>query len=248
VKNPKDYLSHFYEGALETGSIALLEFYAEAYANLHGANMIEFGGGPTVYSLIAAAKTAGAIHFTDGSDQCLDQVRAWLTRRSDAFDWKHYIRFALRCEDSGQEPSQAEVAAREELIREKIVLLSRCDAFAEDPLLGFSRGPYEVVGNNFCLDGITDSRATWIDLNKRIARLLSPGGLFLTAAIKNASYWRVGDVTYPAVRLGLADVISLYEELRFVDIRAKTLDLADRSGYDGILMVCGRRDSRQTTT
>lgn len=96
-------MAEFYEGEVDTGNRALLRFYAEVYQDIGGRSLLEFGGGPTIYSIITAARTAGCIHFCDYNAECLSEVNKWLTGDSSAFDWSHFTDYALYCENGTKE-------------------------------------------------------------------------------------------------------------------------------------------------
>lgn len=242
MHKPRDYLEEYYGTPLDAGSIALMEFYAEVYADLAGRPMLEFGGGPAIHSLISAARTSGDIHFVDASDAALGEVRSWLRGDPEAFDWRAFFACALACEPERRGgPTPVEIDERMRLVRRKITAVGRCDAFAPDMLLGEGRPSYGVVATNFCLEGITDAKQVWRDLNKRLVAMLDDGGLFVTAIVLNANYWSIGQERFPSVRLDLTDVIGLYAGLGLVVTHERAIELYGRLGYDGIGMVAGRK-------
>jgi hypothetical protein len=238
---PRAYLAQFYEGDVDPGNQALLRFYATVYDNLEGRSLLEFGGGPTIYSLITAARTAGWIHFCDYNDECLREVDLWRHNDQAAFDWHHFLDYALQCEKSCRErQSDEEIQARANLLRQRIRLLSHCDIFANDPLQGRSEGPYGVVANTFCLDSIVEDKAQWFHLNQKLARLVDSDGLYVTVSLLNASHWTTGGITHPAVALTLDDVTNLYSDLGFRLTHSKVVEhLEGKIGYDGFIMACG---------
>ncbi len=239
----RDYLAQFYEGDVDPGNQALLGFYAKVYADLAGRSVLEFGGGPTIYSLITAARTAGSIHFCDYNQACLDEVNLWRNNDATAFDWTKFIAYALQCEKNVEEyQSSAEIVQRADLLRERMRQVSRCDIFSDDPLPGSSWGQYGVVANTFCLDSIINDKAQWVDLNRKLAVMVEPDGLYVTVSLLNATHWTTGGVTHPAVALTREDVVDMYAELglelTYCDV---TGSLSGKKGYEGFIMACGRR-------
>ena len=75
--DPKAYLREYYSRLGEENK-ALLHFHCKAYACIFGevdtARMLEFGGGPTIYQLISAAKYPVAIDFSDYLDVNLKEL------------------------------------------------------------------------------------------------------------------------------------------------------------------------------
>lgn len=238
---PRAYLTQFYEGEVDPGNQALLRFYATVYADLAGRSLLEFGGGPTIYSLITAARTAGWIHFCDYNDECLHEVDLWRHNDQAAFDWHHFIDYALQCEKGSREGQRDEdIQARTNLLRQRIHLLSHCDIFADDPLQGCSQGPYGVVANTFCLDSIVEDKTQWFYLNQKLASLVDNDGLYVTVSLLNASHWTTGGITHPAVALTLDDVMNLYADLGFRLTHSEMVaHLEGKIGYDGFIMACG---------
>ena len=238
----QSYLTEFYEGELHSSSKRFLEFYATIYQELAGGSFLEFGGGPTIYSLISAARYVDSIHFTDYSAESLAEVNKWLEGDPDTFDWRDYTSYALQYEEgSDAKPSPERIQARHDLIRQRIKKVTRSDAFADDPLLGESEAPYDVVANTCCLNGLTDKPEIWLQLNQKVTDLLAPGGTFLTCALLNASYWTVGDVRYPSVRLRLADVTDMYQMLGFSVTYREMIEVKGHPGYGGSILVSGRK-------
>lgn len=245
VFDPRAYLLQFYTGEVDAGNRALLRFYARVYADLAGKSLLEFGGGPTIYSLITAARTASWIHFCDATPLSLHEVQMWLTLDASAFDWSHFVRYALSCERGVSEEhiSEEEILTRQQLLRRCIKTLSRCDAFADDPLLGSSLGPYQVVANTFCLDSITNDKHEWLTLNRKLAALVAPNGWFVTVYLFHASYWTIQGVGHVAVTLTPDDVLTMYDKLGFRVLYSDVIrDLQGKIGYDGFIMTCGRKN------
>ncbi|WP_216894050.1 guanitoxin biosynthesis pre-guanitoxin forming N-methyltransferase GntF [Nocardia alni] len=240
---PRDYLAQFYEGDVDPGNQALLRFYATVYLDLAGRSLLEFGGGPTIYSIITAARTAGWIHFCDYNSACLHEVDLWWRNGDDAFDWSRFIDYALQCEKDGAGSGAAgDVLQRAGLLRRRIRQISYCDILADDPLLGCSLGPYGVVANTFCLDSMIEDKAQWEGLNRKLAGLVDRKGLYVTVSLLNASHWTAGGVRYPAVTLTPGDVLDLYADLGFHVTYSEVVEnLEGKIGYDGFIMVCGQR-------
>lgn len=238
---PRAYLTKFYT-EMDAGSQALMRFYSSVYRSYQTERMLEFGGGPALYSIISAAKCANLIHFTDYNSACLAEVQLWLQSDAGMFDWMMFVREALRCESGVRRPpSKRSILQREALIRHRRWVLSRCDAFEDDPLLGSGLGRYGIVATNFCLEGITNDRLVWKRSMAKLAALVADEGLLVTVSLAHASGWTVADFQGPAVYLELADLEAAYREMGFDINESRSVPIADRSHYDGFLMVCGRR-------
>jgi hypothetical protein len=118
---PRAYLREYYSH-LGNENRALLHFLDEAYARIFtemsAARMLEFGGGPTIYQLISAAKYAVSIDFSEYLDANLNEVQLWLRDAHGQFFWDSFIRYVLDRE--GTHLSPGAVAQRRQLICSKI--------------------------------------------------------------------------------------------------------------------------------
>jgi hypothetical protein len=235
------YLTEIYGGRLDAASKALMHFFVDCYKEAHNSYMLEFGGGPALYSVISAARWCACIHFTDHSLACLAEIRRWHSQSGNAFDWSEFVHFALECERDGGMMTGERVADREALIRSKMRKITYCDAFASDLLCGVGRSTYDIVANNFCLEGITQDRETWLHMVRKLSRLVAGGGQMVTTAVRNGRFWEAGSKRFSCASIGLKDLKEAYLLSGFEVIQAKELDLPHRAGYDGILMVNGRR-------
>ncbi|MBK9745820.1 MAG: hypothetical protein IPO91_03485 [Chloroflexi bacterium] len=241
--DPVAYLNQIYSGDLDVGSRELLSFYAELYAQLDVNNYLEFGGGPTIYSLISVAEIVDSIHFTDFNPNCLIEIKKWISKDVNSFDWSKFTRHALDCEQSVRQSSNLmnSIRAREDTVREKVKYITLCDAFADDPLMGYSKGPYDIVANNFCLEGITSDKTTWIELNRKLLKLVNANGYYVSVSLLNATHWSVESHRFPSVTLTASDILSCYSDLGLRVIKSRVVPLEGRSGYDSFIMICGQK-------
>ena len=233
------YLQQYY-GTIDEGNGALLRFYADVYDHLDQAVMLEFGGGPTIYSIITAARSARLIHFCDLNAASLAEVENWLTGQPTAFNWQPYVEFTLKCESGAHDVTLKDIEERESMIRQKVSMVSRCNIFADDPLLGQSFDEYSVVAQSFVLDDLVFNTDDWILLNRRLVQKLARGGLFVSVSMLNASYWTVGGTSIAANPLGAMDVVRMHRELGLETRALIVKELPDKIGYDGFIMACGR--------
>jgi hypothetical protein len=132
--SPSDYLKEYYS-EIENEDRHHLRCLAKAYANeTKDLTLLEFGGGPTLYQLVSAAPNVKEIHFSDYLEENLTEVKKWVHRSSDAFNWNNVISTALEAEEITATPDAINV--REEMLRKKITKFFRCDAFRKFPLSG----------------------------------------------------------------------------------------------------------------
>ncbi len=237
----QEYYSH-----IGTENRALLHFLDEAYARIFteisAARMLEFGGGPTIYQLISAAKYAVSIDFSEYLGANLNEIQLWLRNAHGQFCWDSFIRYVLYCEGAHLHPDA--VAQRGQLIRRKIERLLYCDAKNPDPLGSEFQSPYDIVSVNFVLESITTEMAEWNVFLDHIAPFVRPQGYLLMCAIMGASYYRVGQLYFPAVPISPEIVETKLRQQRFSIILTHSIEAEhpDTQGYDGIFMVLAQKE------
>lgn len=242
--DPAAYLREYYAD-LGSENLALLRFLDEVFRTLPaGGTLLDFGGGPTIYPLVSAARNAREIHFSDYLEANLAEVRRWLSSDRDAFDWQPFVAETLRLE-LGRSPSPAEIAERERLIRERVTRVIHCDA-SRSPSIGDGDRSYDVVLTNFCAESATADRWQWQAFITNIAALVSPGGHIILSSLAGATSYAVGPVAFPAVSLSEDDVVEILEECGFLP---KSIELqrvpADRPTreYSGLIFAVARKRS-----
>jgi hypothetical protein len=242
--HPKVYLREYYS-QLGDENRALLHFLTEAYAHIFTeidtANILEFGGGPTIYQLISAAKYPASIDFSDYLGENLNEVRTWLGDRPEKFPWDEFVRYVLKHE--GECSDRCAIEQRMQLIRNKVQRLIYCDAKKTDPLGDWCRSPYDIVSVNFVLESITTEMTEWDLLVDNVVPLVRPQGYLLMCAIVGATYYRVGEHFFPAVPITpeIMERKLTQQHFSIVHIHTIRAEHKDEQGYDGICMVLAKK-------
>jgi SAM-dependent methyltransferase len=210
---------HDYYRTVAPDMWATLRFLVAALRDLPpDAALLDFGGGPTLYTALVAAPRVAMVHVSDYSAPNRAAVRAWLERQPHAFDWNAYSAAILELE--GVEPTRAAIAAREALLRRRLGAVLACDATAADPLASerltvravggpapaAPRAQYDVVCSNMCLEAVARDAAEWGHYLRNLATLLRPGGLLTLATVRRCSVYSVGETLFPVACLDEADV------------------------------------------
>src|SRR5689334_12770583 len=116
VFNPRDYLQEYYS-SIGAENESLLQFFVTAYAGFEpdSLDILEIGGGPTVYQLISAAPFAKSITFTDYLSANVDEVKNWSEGSPDAFSWDPFIERSLAIENAAGAELDTPATRRQEL-------------------------------------------------------------------------------------------------------------------------------------
>jgi NNMT/PNMT/TEMT family len=244
----QNYLDEYY-AAIGPENLELLKFFAEAYRDLPADSvMLEFSGGPTLYSLISAANAVSEIHFSDFLPQNLAEINRWVSDIRTTDLWDKYFVEALRCER--QATTTAAVQQRMELLRRKITNLLFCDAFSSTPIAGNQRQTYDVVAANFVAESITETMDQWQSVVGNICSTLRPGGTLIMTALQGANYYSVSDRNYSAVSITEMDLVQALIKAGFrpnsmlvKTISAEKLDCGDDEyqGYQGMIFIKAKK-------
>jgi hypothetical protein len=249
---PEEYLKGYYSD-MTSENYALLNFFTEAIQEipeefLSRANLLDFGCGPTIYSIVSVAHSVKDIHLCDYSDANLNEVRKWLQNTSDAFDWHDFVEKAMEFErhvcNKNENVSEVEIKQREDLIRHRVSHIFSCDANCSPPIAyPYS---YDVLISTCCADSATTEKVTWRKYLKNICSLVNPGGFLLLSALEEASYYMVGNRAFPAVYLGEEDIEQCLIEEGFVAKNKNFIPASEASsGYKGIRTVLARKQQSE---
>jgi len=246
---PAEYLAGYY-GRVEADELATIGFFVDAMRRVEpGRAVLFFGVGPTLHHVFAAAEVASEIHLGDLLPANLDEIRRWLERRPRAHDWRPFVRYTLQCEGI-RRPTDADVAAREDLTRRRITRLVQVDARDPRPV----DRQYATVVSAYCADSATDDRGTWELFMRNITGLVRPGGLFVTAALRHCRSYAVAGKSFPSADVDEDDLRSVLQPAfalpepgpdgkaqldGFVEVRQVGQDVAH--GYGSIVLGWARR-------
>ncbi|NJK59958.1 MAG: hypothetical protein HC918_06515 [Oscillatoriales cyanobacterium SM2_1_8] len=156
--NARTYLQEYY-GDVGAENLAYLQFFARRFAALPPQNtLLDFGSGPTIYSVISAAPRVARIVLSDYLAANRAELTLWHENHPQAFNWQPFVATALGCE--GLEATPAAIAQRIAEIQQKIVAIRFCDAALDQPLPGWEER-FDVLVSNSCADAATNDRTTW---------------------------------------------------------------------------------------
>jgi len=237
IFNARAYLQEYYAD-IGSENLAILHFLVRTLRDVSPDSvLLDLGGGPTVYSLIASASHAREIHFCDYLDSNLEQVRMWLECHPQAFDWTEFIKTTLVLE--GKDYSKQGVALRENEIRHRVTHVLHCDANVSQPIQTNIDG-YDVLVTNFCAESATDDVEQWRKFVANITSLIKPNGRLIMSTLKGASSYGVGKETFPAVNIMEDDLLQLLVDSGFnynsIHIESVPADRPSRH-YQGLMFV-----------
>ncbi len=233
------YLAQYY-ARVEADEAATLEFIARASRGIEfPGRAIVFGVGPTVHHLLPLAPHTRELHVADYLESNLDHVRRWLRRDEKAHDWRAFGRHVLACEGVPKASGQR-VTEREDLVRARVTRCLRADAGQEWPLSTPDLAGYDVVLSCYCAESATGDPVVWRRYVLNILRLLAPGGLFITAALRRCRAYHVGRHRFASANIDEHDLAAVLYEAGVapgqLHLEVKAVGLRDRLGYDSIVL------------
>ncbi len=240
--DPKGYLKEYYI-TIDAENDQLLRFFVECYRNINArSTLLEFGSGPTLYSLFTAAAYVDTIHVSDRLESNLHEIQLWKRDDEEAFNWELFIQRALELEGKCR-VTREDILRRAELLRSKLMAFCTCDAFSRPPLHGTNIDKYDIVQVNFVPESITSSHVEWKRAMQNIISLLKPQGTLILTALKNAVYYQLQEKKFPAVNIDEAVLTQALRKLGFGEahIRLQTVQAnLPYRGYSSILLVKAR--------
>lgn len=241
----RTYLRTYYAGEPTADEQALSRFLTAEAPRLPPGRFLELGCGPTVHHLLPLAPHVAELHVRDYLDENLDEVRTWRDAAPEAHDWRRFTRAALR--DAGLPADDAAVAARERLVRQRLVGVEPCDLLRDVPAR--DRGAFAAVGCFYCAEEVGVTLRGWRLVMRRVADHVAPGGTLLLAALASMSSYAMvrsdGRVDHlPCARIDAEDLRALLPELGFsptaTRIERCVLPAPD-VGVTAILMVAAQK-------
>ena len=237
---PQEYLADYYR-VVEPDERETIAFFAEAMnAAPAGEAVLVFGTGPTLHHVFLAAPRASEIHLADYLPANLAEIERWRRRDPAAHDWRAFVRYTLQCEGLIA-PTDADITRREELTRSKITRLLQLDA--RHPVALERR--YATVISAYCADSATDDRATWETLMENITDLVGPGGLFITAALRNCRSYLVADKRFPSANVDEHDLRRVLASDFSPRVHVRELQGHQAQGYSSIVLADARRHKHE---
>lgn len=192
------------------------------------AKLLEYGGGPVIYSLISAAPHFNEVTFSDYQQSNIDAVLAWKNCSEGYHDWTPYFKYVIS-QLEGKVDDKA-VALRQEDLRAKCKSFLLGDLHATDilrsnsmPLEDF-RGKFDVVSSNFCCEVVAKDIKEYQANVRNLGELVMPGGYIISLVSLEESYWHTSYSDKRVFHLYLTeeDVIRAYTQAGFDVVHTDT--------------------------
>ncbi|CAI5795390.1 nicotinamide N-methyltransferase-like [Podarcis lilfordi] len=192
---PKDYLKMYYSFSKEDGTQEnrALTFYLQKFHKtftvdgVKGDTLIDIGSGPTIYQFLSSCGSFREIIATDYTDQNREEIKRWLKKDPEAFDWSQVLKYV--CELEGDREKWVE---KGEKVRSTIRRVLKCDVTQVNPLAPLVVAQASCVTSTFCLDSACKDVTTYLAALKNVGSLVKPGGHLVLLVALGASFYMVG--------------------------------------------------------
>lgn len=233
--SPSDYLKEYYcEIGRENKS--LLKFFHEVYTGIgHKNTLLEIGGGPTIYQLISASSKVTKIIFSEFLKANREEIKKWMEKDSEAFNWDRYFEFVLKLENKKINKENLEKIKNR--LRNKIKEIIRCDVYQKNPLEPKKYKNFDIISVNFVPESITDNEKEFILIMKNISSLLRTKGILVMTLLKGAKFYKVGKLKFPGFSVDERYIKKILSKLGYQNISIQSVDAEHNQGYEGLIFL-----------
>ena len=187
-------------------------------------NILDYGTGPVIMTVISAAAKASELVLSDFNPRNLSALRAWLADEPGAFNWTPFFQHVV-CDLEGK--SVQEAAAREALVRNKVKSVVSANIYSSHIIEEGFEGPYDVVSSSCCLESICKTRETFKRNLQKLSALLKPGGriiLFLTERRMEteSGFYYIGSQKHNIVSVNATYVADLLASMGYTEVKSSS--------------------------
>lgn len=209
------------------------------WADSDTVEVLEFGGGPVLYSLISASPKVSEITFADYCTSNLKCVELWRDGDPAAHNWTPYISYVINKLENHTCHVEELVKERTRDMRSKVKNIAHCDIFKESLVdLPGVQLQFDIISTHFCLEVATETVNEYRIAVKRLSSILKLGGFIHSLVSLEESYWLNGTDEEHCGHLYLTkdDVIGTYEAAGLTVVHAASFEVPEKAR--GILNDC----------
>jgi hypothetical protein len=243
---PERYLSEYYSTVTPDEHLVLefLVHFLQQKGVPGQGSVLDFGCGPTVHRVIAAAPHASSITMADLLPANLAAVSAWLSRTPGAHDWHPYTTKILSVEGSSA-PTAEQVVAREDMTRLRVQSVRQCDVRKDPPLSGDSEHRFDLVIAAFCLEVAVGDAKSFLQALLNVLSLVAPGGSVVVMGLHRCSRYTVNEEWHACYPVDSREVANGFRQAGFSDIEMQIGEVPElaAAGYTEVFFGSARRPS-----
>ncbi|XP_045412484.1 nicotinamide N-methyltransferase [Lemur catta] len=249
--NPRDYLEKYYSfGSKHSAENQILRhllknlFKIFCLDGVKGDLLIDIGSGPTIYQLLSACESFKEIIVSDYTDQNLQELKKWLKKEPDAFDWSPVVTYV--CDLEGNRVKGPE---KEEKLRQTVTQVLKCDVTQSQPLGAVSLQAADCLLSTLCLDAACPDLPTYRTALRNLRSLLKPGGFLVVADVLKCSHYMIGEQRFSSLAVDREAVEAAVREAGYAIEQFEVISQnysSTLANNEGLFFLVGRKLSRST--
>jgi len=234
--SPTAYLSQYHSN-WDREDRFLMQFLHHTYKCLPPQkNLLEIGGGPTIYQLISARNKVEAITFTEFLKANRTEVRKWKYKDKAAFNWDCYFECVRDLEETSED-----IESMKSILRAKLKSIIPSNILQEPCILMSPLQKYDIVSAHFCPESITSNREEFVLGMKNICSFVKREGFLVMSFLHSANLYAVGSVNFSACSVNEQVVEEVLDMLGCKVITVDSCLAAAGRDYAGTFSVLARR-------
>uniref|UniRef100_H9GS02 Nicotinamide N-methyltransferase-like n=1 Tax=Anolis carolinensis TaxID=28377 RepID=H9GS02_ANOCA len=187
--NPKDYLNMHMQ--FESENIPVHEdLFSFVLKNLQKAFLVDGIGGDTLIDI------GSEIIDTDFLEQNREEMKKWLKKDPEAFDWTSMVKYTCQLEGNREKWME-----KEEKLRKIIKRVLKCDVTLANPLDPLILKPADCVLSTFCLESACKDLPTYRAAVRNVGSLVKPGGHLIFVVVTQETFYMVGPHRFSSLYL-----------------------------------------------
>jgi hypothetical protein len=249
----RDYLDANYS-FIDPETDFLCQLYLEFLSQIpNGKEVLELGGGPSIFSLIPMRQKYEQIFFADYNEGNLSEIKLWLADDPISFNWDPFFELFAYHEKGSQS-----LAAMKDELRGHITKLTTCDVHSKTTIPALPHKLFDLVSTNYCPESITADYDLYHASLDNIVGLIKPGGHLIMNLLKECRHWTVKGEKMSCVWVDEVMIDNLLAERgvrvltmktfcakdheRKADSGEFTREAADGTNYSGLIGLLGVKD------
>ena len=240
----RQYLDYYYgHPAVPDDEAVMFRFIADGLRAIgrRFESGLELGCGPVLHHAAQAVPWVDRLDMADVQDANLEEIRRWIRRDPDAFDWSVFLGGARGVLDA-ERGTGGTLAEREAAMRDRIRVMP-CDLRDPQPL--GRPAQYPLVMSYYCAEWVIPTTAGWRDTMHKVGSLVAGGGWLFLAGVHATEYCMINGRRVPCARVTGDDVRGVLGEIGF-DAASARVDVTPglrpgESGIQGTFMAYAQR-------
>ncbi|XP_064473849.1 indolethylamine N-methyltransferase-like [Ornithodoros turicata] len=164
-----------------------------------GGTFLDFGCGPTPFSVYTVAKKFHEVAMCEFLEQNRRALQKWVDKDADALDWSFLAESQAKLE--GYSDIKAGASEVEDRTRKAIKHIIPCDAFDMSAMPEEHRVPYDVLFTCLCFESAAVDLDGYNKVVSNVAELIKPGGDIVQCGVLGCNGYTVGKTVFDAMRL-----------------------------------------------